>query len=481
MGAGASRALRNPVISYPIDKWSEKMDFIKEQIDTKGINNSNIAGLQCARPTNNGSEKITFRGSEFDFLSLHFKSLKPAETSSHSFVNIFKSTPDHIFYKNTLEFTMRNSARLIPDSVKRRVTSNKLNNNIKTWVASLEQDVIEEISGNFIEVNRYFLEIYNLCKEGKTVCALNYSKYYDMYHATASVFWYDGDILHCGIYDPMYYTRDAASYIWAINTFASTVHFLGNKNHTSIKVHNFSELCHITDRGIHCTQYLIDAEYCMVYSLYFIYLYAAQGFPKTAAGIQAVINSTFVSDPNELKRNPCQATNRFRLTLMSFTMNVIVCLSADTTIANDVIKIYDNVSEDGYELLDNESLALAMSILETDPPFYNARLTKKSKYNTLLAGNNVQRFLANNPDYQLIRSPTNMVYDRKYRILYRNRGNNTLKNYEGRQYTIGSALNSAIFKNNSNTKRTFAFDNVVGIFQRRRGGGRKTRRRFIKK
>lgn len=479
MGVGSSRALRNPVISYPIDKWNEKMNFIKEQIDTKGVNNYNIAGLQCKRPTNNGSERITFRGSEFDFFSPYFKSLKLAETSSHSFVNIFKSTPDHIFYKNTLEFSMRNSARLIPDSVKRRVTSNKLNNNIKTWVASLEQDVIEEISGNFIEINRYFLEIYNLCKEGKTVCALNYSKYYEMYHATASVFWYDGDILHCGIYDPMYYTRDAATYIWAINTFASTVHFLGNKNHTSIKVHNFSEMCHITDRGIHCTQYLIDAEYCMVYSLYFIYLYAAQGFPTTAAGIQAVINSTFVSDPIELKRNPCQATNRFRLTLMSFTMNVILCLSNDTTIANDVIKIYDNVSEDGYELLEGESLALAMSILETDYAFSDARLAKRSKYNTRLAGNNVQRFLTNNPDYQLIRSPKSMVYNKKYRVLYRNKGNNTLKNYEGRHYAEGNDYNAAVFKNNSDANRTFKYNNVVGFFQRRRGG-RKTRRRFIK-
>lgn len=476
MGTGASRALRNPVINYPIDKWTEKLDFIKEQIDTKGVNNSNIAGLQCARRTNSGIEKITFRDSEFDFFSPYFKSLKPAQTSSLSFVNIFTSTPEHSFYKKTLEFTMFNSARLIPESIKSGVTSNKLNNNIKSTIASLEHDELESISGNFIEINRQFIEIYNLCKQGKTVCALNYSKYGDMYHATASVFWWENNNLHCGIYDPIYYTRETSNYIWAINTFAATMHLLGHNNRISIKVRNFSEMCHITDRGIHCAQYLIDSEYCMVYALYFIYLYAAQGFPKTAAGIQSVINSTFISDPNELKRNPCKATNRFRLIIMAFAMNAILCLSNATEIANDVIRVYEKVSEDGYELLDAESLALAMSILETDYAFNNARIARKSKYNTRLAGNNVQRFLTNNPDYQLIRSPRKIVYDRKYKVLYRNKANNTVKNYEGRHDRIDSEENSAIFRNNANAKRLFKFDNVVGIFQQKRRGGRKTRR-----
>jgi hypothetical protein len=476
MGTSASRALRNPVINYPIDKWTEKLDFIKEQIDTKGVNNSNIAGLQCTRRTNNGSEKITFRGSEFDFFSPYFKSLKPTETSSQSFINIFTSTPEHIFYKNTLEFSMRSSARLIPASIKSRVTSNKLNNNIKSTIASLEQDDLESISANFIELNRQFIEIYNLCKEGKTVCALNYSKYHDMYHATASVFWWENNNLHCGIYDPIYYTRETSNYIWAINTFAATMHLVGHNNKIPIKIHNFSEMCHITDRGIHCAQYLIDTEYCMVYALYFIYLYAAQGFPKTADGIQSVINSTFISDPNELKRNPCQATNRFRLIIMAFTMNAILCLTNATEIANDVVKVYETVSEDGYELLDTESLALAMSILETDRHYNNMRIARKRKYNARLASNNIQRFLINNPGYQLIRSPKNMVYDRKYKVLYRNRGNNTVKNYEGRHHIVASELNVATFKNNSNTERTFTFDNVVGIFQQKRRGGRKTRR-----
>jgi len=157
-------------------------------------------------------------------------------------------------------------------------------------------------------------------------------------------------------------------------------------------------------------------------------------------------------------------------------MNAILCLTNATEIANDVVKVYETVSGDGYELLDAESLALAMTILETDRHYNNMRIARKSKYNARLASNNIQHFLINNPGYQLIRSPKNMVYDRKYKVLYRNRGNNTLKNYEGRHYMIGNEFNAATFKNNSNTERTIMFDNVVGIFQQKRRGGRKTRR-----
>jgi hypothetical protein len=479
MGVSYSITRRVPTISYPISTWDAKIRFITEQIDTKGVNDNNISGLECRHTIRDGKPRITFFESQFETLSHLFKDLKGGFKSTDSFINIFQSSsPEHIFYPKTLEINESFTLRFIPASI-----YHNPNNNINTLTSKLSNIIktdtnIESKIQQYAEFNEQFLEIRDLCSEGKTVCALTYFVKDGVYHAAATLFWQEDSKLVCGIYDPMYYVRDHGEfkegYGWAIQSFAIRFITLSEYYNTSIKLMNFSELCHRTPKGIHCLQYIIDAEYCMMFSLYFIYLYASHGYPKTTAGMQSVINATFISDPAELKRNPCKATNRFRLILMSFILNAMYCLTDDPYTYRELIKIYDYVAMDGYELLDSDTHALILHGLEKNAAYFNTYTKGKETQRQHAESPNIRSVLNRYPNQQLLTHPKKILIGRKYKVIYKN-NNNTVKNYNGTLTNYNNVDGFFTIKSSNNSKN-FRLNNILGISQVKRRGGRQTRR-----
>jgi hypothetical protein len=143
---------------------------------------------------------------------------------------------------------------------------------------------------------------------------------------------------------------------------------LSSHNNIPITIYNLSsKFCVINpEKGIHCVQYIIDANYCSFYSLYFLYLYAKHDFPKTLEGIKPVIEETFVDKPIEIKRNPCKATNKFRLVIMSFILTVLSLISNDPEVLNIIKDIYDTTRLTFY----NKPTNSRMGVIRSNKPSY---------------------------------------------------------------------------------------------------------------
>ncbi len=480
MGGRYSVTLREPIIGYPIDTWDRKIDYITKQIDEKGLNDNNISGLECGLTKKDGRLQLTFFESRFDALSHLFKDLKPMYRSTESFAQVFKAdTTSQVFYPKTLEIDEEKMLMFTPPALYQNPELS-MNNIVSTINGHLSNGHSLNVgSPKYIEFNNDMNIIYESCTKGKTVCALAYFQKDGVYHAVALIFWMHGDKLNCGIYDPMYYVREHEgfkhAYIWAIHSFAYCILKFSKYHGIPVKLSNFSELCHRSPKGIHCAQYMINAEYCMIYSLYFIYLYASHGYPKSVSGMQSVINATFVSDPAELKRNPCKATNRFRLILMSFILNVMHCLTDDPPIHREMLKIYDLTAMDGYKLLDEETYAEILREFQKNTANYNAYLRRKEDYLQKTQASNIKGVLNMHPNYLLLEYPSRIVLGRKYKVIYRNK-NSSVKQYNGMLIRHNEPRGSFTLKANSNVK-LFDMKNVIGISQRRRGGRQnKTRR-----
>ncbi len=487
MGVVASRAkLRNPILSYPIEEWIEKMASVDQQIEAKGLDkNINIDALACTTKNvinNTGqiTEKITFAKSKFDILSDFFKDLK---SNDRSFITIFKSDAA-VFYEKPLEFDFNKTWQIIPDFRNHLHNNNItiLESEIIPKIATLNTKETDNYKSYLTDINNEFVNIINICSGGKPVCTLNYSQHLNgKYHTTASVFWLRDGTLHCNIYDPMYYVRETGAYIWAIQSFVTTMHLLSHFNNIPVQVNNLSEMCYRSPKGPHCAQYIIDAEYCMVYALYFIYLYAAHGFPTEESGIQEVINSTFVGDPAELKRNPCLVTNHFRLVFMSFALNVLYCLSGHITVLHNIMDIFESVKQEGYELLDKKTFKTVFDEYSShsSDPFYLTYQNTNANYKKRLNKPQVTKFLSVNPNYNLVRNYRKLIQGRTYKVHYRNK-NNSYKNFNGSYHNRSPPRYTFINPNDANNYRTFdEYNNNMVIFQKKRGKGGKriTRRR----
>ncbi len=484
MGGSYSLTLRQPIISYPINEWDEKIDFITKQIDEKGLSDTNISGLECRITKKDGRPHLTYFESRFDALSHLFKDLKPMYHSTESFVKIFKAvSPSHIFYPKTLEINEQLWLQFAPASL-RENPEMPMNNIVATINGQISNYAIMNMgSPKYSDFNNDMNLIYEECTKGKTVCALAYFNKDGVYHAAAVIFWLINDKLNCGIYDPMYYVRDQdgykQAYVWAIHSFVNSILKFSKYHDIPVKLVNFSELCHRTPKGIHCTQYVVDSEYCMIYSLYFIYLYASHGFPKSVTGMQAVINATFISEPEELKRNPCKATNRFRLILMSFILNVMHCLTADPPIHREMLKIYDLTAMDGYRLLDDETRANFLMEFQKNAANYNAYLGRQEEFQQKIQSNDIKSVLNMNPNYQLLQYPNRIVLGRKYKVIYRNR-NSTVKQYNGMLVRHNESRGVFTLQDKSNVKR-FNMGDIIGIAQEKVRGGYKNKTRRIRR
>lgn len=140
-------------------------------------------------------------------------------------------------------------------------------------------------------------------------------------HAFAIIAWKQDKTTHLAFYDSLAYKRKHQGYDFAERAFdPSRFNFTLYK----VKFHNLGKYCaqkEDSSQDFHCPQYVMNAEYCYVYSLYFLATWIShhQATPSNKAFRRAVTDS-YIVPPEKLTRSDTRESFIFRIIIMSFTM-----------------------------------------------------------------------------------------------------------------------------------------------------------------
>jgi hypothetical protein len=272
-------------------------------------------------------------------------------------------------------------------------------NNIKN-----EEDIeyLRKIESDYKTI---YMEILKLCNQGARVCALSFvDDNSGLFHSISTVFWFSDGIFYCGLYDPMYFERMLEQYLWPTETLYILFKFLSKMYGIPMTIINLSnKFCLQTEKGKHCVQYMIDAEYCSMYCLYFLYVYARNSFPIDPDGLKKVVEETFIDNPSEITRSSCISTNKFLIVMMSFILTVVTLTSDNINILKKIRKVYDYIK--------------------------NPAETYK-EYNTITRGNKEYK----QPPYELLHPSILRYLDEQIALLGRSNGGRRSKTLKKRRY-----------------------------------------------
>jgi len=361
------------LIKKNIEEFIQYDDYIKEQVDKpEKLNNNNIVGLECRYK----DVKIVYQESLFerlrDYINVYGVNTDSNSDSillkNKSFCSIFNNNDNGYFLEESIIFIIDNiydfyihnmeiHENSIPLDFTNKIFSKGLDQELNDYYVKINSNPDKNQITNLDKYTVIFKKILSNCDQNKTVCSICYGKTKFVNHAVAIIFWKDEENKYsCGIYDPMYYERESGNYTSVVNLIYVILKLLSIKQQNiNLTILNLSKFC-VNDplKGIHCSQYIIDAGYCRMYSLYFLFLYAKKGFSKNLDIIKTVVEETFIADnPIELKRNPCKATNKFRLVMMSFILTILTIISDDINALIEIRDIYETVLSDKY--ITNES------------------------------------------------------------------------------------------------------------------------------
>lgn len=146
-----------------------------------------------------------------------------------------------------------------------------------------------------------------------------------MFHGIAFVVWKNAGApgYTLAYYDPIAYQRkhtraDGATvyvnYDYAVKTFQPK-NFPGE----DVEFVNLSDFCLKKDETqYHCPQYTMNAEYCFMNSLYFLFKWAALGRPTEPQGLRRVVEACYIVAPAALTRANTHESMTYRVIMLSF-------------------------------------------------------------------------------------------------------------------------------------------------------------------
>ncbi len=408
---------------YSYDEWVEYNKFVgtfswsilgasKIGNITVPANICNVNGIGCKKEPDG---PIDYSGSDFDSLSeyikqyyIHIKNLflenkRDKIIKFPSFTDAFQPNDDiqflpyYLIFDNVLVSKLgdENNLQFFNDVysgvydtaledillLQEYATSNKNKNHIKDY--GIER--IQYIHENTIDTIL-------IGTKNTVFCSLNqiYNSINTQFHTIVSVFWREpgSNNITCGVYDPIYFYRKETgkNYFFALLSFYINMKMLAKIKGVPIQIINLSEYCYTSAKGIHCPQYIINAEYCNIYSVYFIYRYMLRGYPRTEDGLREVIRDCFIVEPSELGRNVSIPNNIFRITMMSFILTLLVLVTINPVFYNirrdgnvkqqilQMISIHNRVKAAGFSLLQPKLENILLSLKE----FTGGRRSHKS-------------------------------------------------------------------------------------------------------
>lgn len=339
----------HPVVDpAPLRTWEAYEGHIDRQLREHPPTNANVPGLRCKRSsyfdpiTRNLKTHIQFRSSEFDRLADGLAPLfMPSgqngnETTWPSLVPMIQSS---IYTPWPTVLT-----------IKERPFEGVLETGLPSYTMSMEDRLAREksftkglfngeyddaihrttLSGPFR--HRYERTLESLFEEARRrpVClqitTVRESRMgsASITHTIGAILFEKGSRIVVAIYDPIYHFRPTSWYVWPVQQAYCFFKAWGAAFNKPIEILNLGEYCVKSPKGVHCLQYSIDAAYCTSFVLQFFYLYLKAGCPTTEDGLKHAVTASFLVPPTELRRDPCRATNEFRLRTISFLMATLL-------------------------------------------------------------------------------------------------------------------------------------------------------------
>lgn len=385
-----------------ISDWLRYERFIADQIPLlreyeraqakPGYNFPNVPELECSYERSS----IKYWGSQFGKLEViiaRLFAMTGIQTTKEaiSMLSIFSSDKAHYFEKYLIHWSYKKVFSLIK-TCRTNIDKINKNNSTATQEAILGGTCDSYIMNSSLTYTNRNKPIFQIGKkkfreefdtnyqkiiklaETKPVCfiAFTHRKLKRQIHAIGCVLQKTGENEYkLFIYDPMYYidTRGSGEnpdYTWAVQQAYVDWKLVMKELGLEIKIQNLSDYCYVKEGvGVRCSQYYVNAEYCLLYSMYFIYLYSKHNFPTDAESLRSIVEETYISKPSELSRAPCSATNEFRVRMFSFIMSCYILFAEGVRDYKIMTETYNQFYLTvGIRLLHPDILEIGSSILE---------------------------------------------------------------------------------------------------------------------
>lgn len=140
-------------------------------------------------------------------------------------------------------------------------------------------------------------------------------------HACAFIVWKvpAKDAYKFAFYDPLDYKKGNKSF-----NFAETA-LQAHRFPQQIEFINLNKYCfHKSADEFHCSQYIINAEYCYVYSVYFLDQWIQGGAKLHRASFAKAIKRTYVVKPQNLTRVNNEDSMMYRIVMMGFICTTLL-------------------------------------------------------------------------------------------------------------------------------------------------------------
>jgi hypothetical protein len=351
----AAKAKKNSVQELQIDlkpiplaSWVAEERRFREQIVRREPGKGDIPGIKCRRSAN--GKHIYYTASEYEGLSTAIKEMRKGfseRTDVPAYTQLFSDHADKFYpYFIPCPSSLYNDFSSMYERLS--ITAPKLYD--KKYDAEIGAFASELDERDLLPYAHCMPMLKQLSTASGPLCVsiVYKDRASAMTHTLAAVFWKDkgSGRYFAGFYDPLYFYRsDDKQYIKPICGMYVTFSILFQKYlGVPITPVNLSQFCLTTSKGIHCVQYVLDAEYCTVYSFYFFYMYARNGFPTYFVGphsLPKVVHDTFIVRPTDLQRGPCVATNYASLIFIHFALNLMLRYSKNPAVINVAIHTYD--------------------------------------------------------------------------------------------------------------------------------------------
>lgn len=136
-------------------------------------------------------------------------------------------------------------------------------------------------------------------------------------HAFAIIAWTHNKTTHLAFYDSLAYRRKQQGYDFAERAFDQIRFDFAYK----VKFHNLGKYCSKRDEDFHCPQYVMNAEYCYIYSLYFLATWITnQQVTTSSKAFRRAVTDSYIVPPEKLTRSATRESFIFRVIIMAFTM-----------------------------------------------------------------------------------------------------------------------------------------------------------------
>jgi hypothetical protein len=150
--------------------------------------------------------------------------------------------------------------------------------------------------------------------------AIQKSEHMGSAHAIAFIAWkYTNSKYKFAYYDSLAYKRGNNSYDYTDRAFVK------HRFSQNIEFINLNEYCfHKNEKDFHCLQYIINAEYCYIYSLFFLKKWLDNGAKLHRATFKKSIVQTYIVKPELLTRANNKESMIYRVIMMAFICQSLI-------------------------------------------------------------------------------------------------------------------------------------------------------------